>query len=124
MFRIPDKIWTDNPEVARTLQVIQGELFKLMNEDGGMQGGTVVNQVIGRQTDQTATPVEVHSEILGDYTIHGDLFVDGTIHGLTSTSISDIDVDVNDVTGSRAIGTIYQNGESTYKEIGISLKIS
>ncbi len=124
MFRIPDKVWAETPELAKTLQVIQGELYKLVKKGATGQGGTVVNQVIkGARDDRTSPEVEVHDETLGDYTIHGDLFVDGTIHGVVGDTTA-ITPSVSDVTLSRAMSTIYQNSEDTYKDVRISVEVS
>ena len=194
MFRIPDGI---DPKVKAVLQVIQGELYKLAKKGtkGGDVGGSTTYTIV---SGDTKSGVGIPTETSGDQTIHGDLFVDGTIHGtidgavigdlnhLTSDlsgstltlsddaadqtltgSLGDIDIVPSggnvifnsayafpaadgaantvlgtngagalawvttnidptfaDVTGSRAIGTIYQNTESTMKVVVISVELS
>ena len=80
MFRIPDGI---DPRLIPTLQAIQSELFRLRKAGTGVgQGGKVAYYMpTGVDNIRNDPTVEVVEEFEGSYVIHGDLHVDGNIHG-------------------------------------------
>ena len=118
MFRIPDGV---DPQTRKALQAIQGELFKLAKRGDVRSGDTVYQVVSRREKGKTPSP-GLPNETSGDRTIHGDLYVDGTIHGSVSTGIKNIVPAVTDVTGSRVIGTVYQNTNSTMLDVRVSVE--
>ena len=115
MFRVPDGI---DPKVRKVLQDIQGILFKLAKQGSVLprtprQGLQMISSAVGGEVTENYAP---------DGTIHGDLFVDGTIHG--GVASVDLNPAVSDVTASRALNTVYQNGNSTMIRVDVSVELT
>lgn len=117
-FTIPQGI---DPKLRTMLQSIQGELFSLKRGAGRkVGGGEVVNLISSGGGSKTVVVSGGGSsgvlppEYYGDFTIHGDLIVDGTISSADIGSLDDLD-DVGTVAYDAykvllADGTDYDSG--------------
>jgi hypothetical protein len=117
MFTIPPNL---DPVLKRTLTDIQGILYKLTKSGRVTQQVSSSTIVLAQKAgdEPKATP----QELSGDTTLHGNLFVDGSIKGGTHTH--NVTVAASDVTGSRAVGTVYQNTGAMAKLCIISVTLS
>jgi len=129
---VPFTIPTDiDPKVRVMAQQIQGVLYALLKAKkvGGGGGQQVIYQSSGVSGGGTVSvPVSggggVVEEYPDDLTIHGDLFVDGTIHGTVDSAVTvALDPDVTNATGSRSMGTIYQNTSDTMMDVRVSMEM-